>query len=239
MVTHWDHGLVISEIRRIFLSDQPLNVGHARKAYGGLVDAARLRFGSWKAAVEAAGIPYQLVSLQSKKKWNKQSIQAEIGSLVRARTPLNYMYVFRAHRSLQGGAKREYGSWKAALAAFCEANPALVKRVERLIKKAIYTKGEIQRERKWSKEIVIQKIRGLKKKGERLNSQGIRRKYPTLYGMARKFYGNWESAVQAAGIDYRLELTIWQTKRWVQELTDTTYAAAVRAGHRQAQRRQR
>jgi hypothetical protein len=56
--------------------------------------------------------------------------------------------------------------------------------------------------KRWSKEEVLKVIGELSRGGKQLNSGHIARNYPALAYAGRKFYGTWESAIGAAGLDY-------------------------------------
>ncbi|MBW3622638.1 MAG: hypothetical protein KY468_04430, partial [Armatimonadetes bacterium] len=90
-----------------------------------LTSAAIRYFGSWRAAVEAAGIDYESVALVGRRrrsekitKWTQESILEEICRLYRAGEDLTSTNVRRKHLSLYATARRKdhFGSWANALA---------------------------------------------------------------------------------------------------------------------------
>ncbi len=56
--------------------------------------------------------------------------------------------------------------------------------------------------KRWSKDEVLRAIGELNRGGKQLNSGYIARNHPALAYAGRKFYGSWENAVNAAGLDY-------------------------------------
>lgn len=55
---------------------------------------------------------------------------------------------------------------------------------------------------KWSKNSIIKQIDTLFQKNIDISASNVKKKYPSLYSMARNFYKSWNKAVQASGIDY-------------------------------------
>ena len=74
----------------------------------------------------------------------------------------------------------------------------------------------------WSRDEVVREIRGLNKRGTQLNSGYIARQYPALAYAARKYLGSWESAIQAAGLDYSRirRKNFWSRKRIVEKIKE-------------------
>lgn len=67
---------------------------------------------------------------------------------------------------------------------------------------------------KWTKPIILEIIRQLKREGVPLNTQHIRHYSPTLFGAATYHIGSWGDAVYAAGIDYLKECQHWTANAW-------------------------
>jgi len=55
---------------------------------------------------------------------------------------------------------------------------------------------------KWTKSSILKKIDTLFHKNKDITASNVKKKYPSLYSMARNFYKSWNKAVQASGIDY-------------------------------------
>lgn len=56
--------------------------------------------------------------------------------------------------------------------------------------------------RKWTKEIIISKIRNLKNSGSKLNSNYVQQHYTALYSASCIYFGSWGKAIEATGFDY-------------------------------------
>jgi len=61
-----------------------------------------------------------------------------------------------------------------------------------------------RKDSKWTKSTVIRKIDMLFSENSDISASNIKRKYPSLYSMARNFYKSWNRAIQASGLDYDL-----------------------------------
>lgn len=55
---------------------------------------------------------------------------------------------------------------------------------------------------KWTKSYILKKIDTLFYKNIDITASNVKKKYPSLYSMARNFYKSWHKAVQASGLDY-------------------------------------
>lgn len=125
------------------------------------------------------------------RKWSKEVVVSTILELRRGGEKLNSDYAQKNHRPLYLAACTYCGGWKQAIkAAGLSYEDVRIKTPNR--------------KRVWSKEIVIETIKGMHNAGEELNSNYIQTERQRLYGAANKYFGSWQQAVAAAGLDYRL-----------------------------------
>lgn len=180
---------------------------------------ARRLFGSWRAAVEAAGINYDAAfvhrDIRSAKEplpipspllpckaqwtvkikrpryrwWTEEEIIATIQWLAKKKQPLYPAAVIRSDWRFYSAARRRFGNWRNALRA-AGIDPDTVG-VQYLWA------------HKWSPERVCATIRALAEHNYPLYERDIRQTYRTLYEAARKYFGGWRQAVIAAGLPYR------------------------------------
>jgi hypothetical protein len=106
----WSHKLVIAALRRIGAK----RFSVARTRHASLFEAARLRFGSWEAAILAAGFKYP--DDWKLKKWTRKKILTAIRARARKRLPINTRTANHHLGGLYLAAKREFGSWRTAVA---------------------------------------------------------------------------------------------------------------------------
>jgi len=57
-------------------------------------------------------------------------------------------------------------------------------------------------QRKWSEELILERIRELREAGSDLTPSQVSVEHGPLVSAAERYFGNWPAAVQAAGIDY-------------------------------------
>ena len=140
-----------------------------------LASAAKRHFGSWRSAVTAAGLAHRLAAPRTVRRWTKDAVLRAILSRQRQGLPLANAY--KDDSGFYSAAKKYFGSWTDALRA------------------AGLPPTRIQ----WTKERVVAEIRTWRKRGvtiSRISAQDMR-----LTVAAIRLFGNWHSALIAAGID--------------------------------------
>ena len=106
----WTAERVIEAIQNRYVQGLPLVRGHDRH----LASAAVRRFGSWRAAVVAAGIP----SVEKPKPHRTWTAQRVIEAIVaHAASGHDLVRVRRTDSGLEAAARKHFGSWRKALAA--------------------------------------------------------------------------------------------------------------------------
>jgi hypothetical protein len=157
----------LDEIRRRGAAGMPLNSGANRRDW--LYSAACRCFGSWGAAVEAAGFGYYEVKMAG---LTKADLLRRIQRIAADGKPLRA----GQHRLESTAARRLFGTWKAALlAAGCGA-PAPYK---------------------WTPEAFIQQILGDRRQGLLVNAWAVIQRQPGLYQAGRRRFGSWAKALAA------------------------------------------
>lgn len=117
------------------------------------------------------------------RRWTKSRIRREIRERGRRGLGLNHDMVAREAKSLENAALRAFGSWDAAL----EASGVSV--------------GETRLQRTWSVESLREAILRIKAEGGELNAKAVEKRDPGLHQSARRFFGSWDIALVACGID--------------------------------------
>jgi hypothetical protein len=76
--------------------------------------------------------------------------------------------------------------------------------------------------KRWSREEVLRVIGELSSAGKQLNSGHIARNYPALAYAGRKYYGTWEDAIKAAGLNYEAirRKCFWSRKKIVEQIRE-------------------
>ncbi|MEM1158197.1 MAG: hypothetical protein AAF649_00185 [Verrucomicrobiota bacterium] len=193
----WSADLVLDEIRKWDAEGKPLYSHFVRQNFQELLAAGIRYHGSWKTAVETAGITYNEV--RKYQNWSKDVIIAKIQELRQQGVDLSFRSMMLSkYNSMVYAAIRpnHFGSWKQALAA------------------AGLTPDEVYRYRSWNEETILEEIRKLNEAGADLSSKTMDENANPLIATARRRFGNWGNAVEKAGIDYS---QIRRRRRWTCE----------------------
>ena len=151
-----------------------------------LLRAATRYFGSWKAAVEEAGIGYE--EIRKYKTWTRERILDRIRELNKKGEDLSWRHVSTVVDPQLAAAatkRKHFGSWRAAIEA------------------AGLKYGDIRRYQEWNEQAVINKLQQLHAQGKDLNAKSMEELDITLITAARRRFDSWDKALTAAGLDYK------------------------------------
>jgi hypothetical protein len=168
----WTDSRVVAAIQDRYVAGNPLHVeglGDLKVAL-----AAKRRFGSWQAAVEAAGLAGKIIIKKPLRRWTREAVIAEIQAWHRSGRRLSA--VSKQNQSLSCAAKTWFGSWRAALNA-----------------------AGLESERKvWSKQSLIDEVLNRSRNGRSLSSGDPAN--INLAAAASRYFGSWRKALQAADV---------------------------------------
>jgi hypothetical protein len=174
------------EILRMYQSGENLNYAHISQEYVALLRAATRYFGSWRAAIEFAGLNYE--DIRRYKSWNRDRIVERIRELNEKGEDLSWRHVStKLDPQLAAAAtkRKHFGSWRNAVAA------------------AGLDYGQIRRYREWDEETIKRSLRELHEQGVDLNAKSMEDYDITLITAARRRFDSWDQALTAAGLDYK------------------------------------
>lgn len=169
---YWTQARVVAAIQDRYIARSPLNIeglGDLRLAL-----AAKRRFGSWQAAVEAAGLADKISIKKPLRRWTPQEVLTEIRDWHQSGQPVTT--ISKRNQPLYNAAKTHFGSWGAALSAA----------------------GFQPSRRSWSKQTVLDEIHARVRRGESLSSG-----HPSNFNLAAvayRLFGSWRKALRAAGV---------------------------------------
>jgi len=110
---HWTRSRLIAEIRRLHQAGRPLRI---TKAPVKVIHAGEKLFGSWKAAVEKAGLRYD--DLLQLHRWSQEKIVSKIHELAKNGVPLDATSIRKRYSFLFHASKVWFpSSWGNALRA--------------------------------------------------------------------------------------------------------------------------
>ena len=191
----WDKAKVVSEFRRLHARGADLSF--TAQLGSGLWAASFRYFGSYRSAVEAAGLPYDQIWRRRLTTWDCDRICEELRKLFRAKHDISSRTLRRTHSKLHAAAIHWFGSYRKAI----EAAKIDYDRVSRRSKNF------------WNRESIIKELRRLHKAGQPLHHAAMERSHPHLVVVAYRYFKTYRRAVQAAGIDY-LQVRIRPPRTW-------------------------
>lgn len=183
-MTRWSKDEIALEILRMYATQQPLSYGEVQKTNLRLLRAANRYFGSWKVAIEYAGLDYD--KIRRYKVWTRDRIIEQIQAYHRAGKDLSWRHVStELDPPLAAAAIRpnRFGSWQYALA------------------EAGLDYEEIRRHKAWADEEILEELRRRSTAGESLRVSDASLECPALVAAARRRFNGWYEAITSAGLD--------------------------------------
>lgn len=185
-VRKWSKDTIAGEIQRMFQTGENLNYASIAAEEVALLRAATRYFGSWRIAIEYAGLNYD--DIRRYKTWTQERILERILELNTLGEDLSWRHVSTVVDPQLAAAAtkhKHYGSWRAAVTA------------------AGLDYGQIRRYREWDAKTIEQRLRDLHAQGINLNARHVEEYDITLITAARRRFSSWDAALTAAGLDYR------------------------------------
>jgi hypothetical protein len=181
----WTCEAITARIRELDAAGVAISHTGVAKADLALLRAATRRYGSWRAAVEAAGFDYAQVRAYDE--WTDERILGRIRELHSQGVDLSWRYVSTtADPRLAAAATKgaHFGSWRAAILA------------------AGIEYAGVRRYRRWDEGAIIAQLRQMLAAGAELNAKAVEATDVALITAARRRFGSWQGALAAAGIEY-------------------------------------
>lgn len=124
-ISKWNKEAIVQAIRRLRQRGESLAYSAVKNRHLALLTAACLKrhFGSWRAAVEAAGVSYQEEkersrgSISHRRRWYRELVREQITFLREQGVNLKRRGTLKRFRALVRVATEAFGSWEKALAA--------------------------------------------------------------------------------------------------------------------------
>lgn len=192
----WEKQSILRELRSLHSRGRDLSYNAMAAANQKLVSAGAYHFGSYRAAVEKAGLDYAMIL--KRPRWTRKRIIGLIKTARRAERELHWSAVTRRGDELSRAAfasvqKRLFGGWDRALhAAGLDAD-------------------EICCYRTWDRNTVAFELRSRKVDRESLSSGDLQKEDPSLHAAAVRYFGSYPAALRAAGV---APDSVRHRKRW-------------------------
>src|SRR5829696_6222324 len=182
----WNRDEIIRTLKKLYKSGEDLSYNALAAKRQALVSAAAYHFGSYRRAVEKAGIDYADVTRRPR--WTRQMIIGLIKDAKRDGADLHWSAVTKRRDEL-------------GKAAFASLQPRLFGSWDRALHGAGLDADEINRYRKWDKQTIIWELRHRFRDHEPLNSGAIQREDPGLHAAAVRHFTSYDAALRAAKFD--------------------------------------
>jgi hypothetical protein len=182
----WDKPKILQALKKLHRAGADLSYNALAKRQQSLVSAAAYHFGSYRSAVEKAGVDY--ADVVRRPRWTKIGIIKLIKEARKGDQELHWSAITKRRDELGKAAfaslqPRLFGSWDKALAA------------------AGLDADDINRYRKWTKDAVVSELRARGREAEPLNSGAVQRDDPGLHAAAVRHFAGYDQALRAAKLD--------------------------------------
>src|SRR3954463_7763246 len=165
----WDQQNILLKLRQLHRADKDLSYNAMCRTLQPLLSASAYHFGSYRSAIDKAGIDYAEVARRPR--WSKQMIIQLIKQARRRDEDLHWSAVIKRRDEL-------------GKAAFASLQPRLFGKWDRALHAAGLDADEVNRYRKWNKDTIVFELRGRAKEREPLNSGAVQRDDPGLHAAA-------------------------------------------------------
>lgn len=192
----WNKTRILQELRRLHKAGKNVSYNALARAQQSLVSASAYHFGSYRRAVEQAGIDY--AGVVRRPRWTRQNIITLIKNARRADEDLHWSAVTRRRDEL-------------GRAAFASLQPRLFGKWERALQAAGLDADDVSRYRRWDRNSIIFELRTRFRDEEPMNSGAIQSEDPGLHAAAVRHFGNYDGALRAAKLQPE---QIRQRKSW-------------------------
>jgi hypothetical protein len=201
----WDKTSITLAIRKLHKQGEDLSYNALSRKMQSLVSAAAYHFGSYRVAVEKAGVDYEIVVRRPR--WTKAAIIKLIKDSKRGGKDLHWSAVTKRRDEL-------------GKAAFASLQPRLFGGWDRALHAAGLDADQINRYRKWTKDTIVSELKAKHRDGEPLNSGAIQKEDPGLHAAAVRHFAGYDEALKAAKVDPEKvrQRRIWNKAEVVRQL---------------------
>lgn len=182
----WDKNAILARLRQLYKKNVDLSYNALSRRDQSLVSAAAYHFGSYRTAVEKAGIDY--ADVLRRPRWTKQRIIKQIKDARKKDIDLHWSAVVNRKDELAKAAfaslqRRLFGGWDRALHA------------------AGLHADEVSLYRQWDRSTVAFELRERFLNEDSVSSGELQKDEPALHAAAFRYFGSYDRALRAAKID--------------------------------------
>jgi len=210
----WDKPEILKTLKKLHKQGADLSYNALAAQQQSLVSASAYHFGSYRKAVEKAGIAYE--SVVRRPRWTKAAIIALIKAAKRSNEDLHWSAVTQRRDEL-------------GKAAFASLQARLFASWDRALTAAGLDADDVNRYRKWNKDTITLELRQRHREHQPLNSGALQQEEPGLHAAAVRHFGNFDKALIAARLD---PTKLRQRRSW----NKSAVKEALKAAHADGQR---
>ncbi len=194
----WDKARIKRRLRELDRLNQPLSYNLMCQQCQALVSAAAYHYGSYRTAIEQAGLTYTQIRLRPR--WNKARIIQVLQAAARRGENLNWSAVTRRGDEL-------------SRAAFAALQPRLFKTWDKALLAAGLDRKQVSLYRRWTPKRVVRQLKDLHRTGRPVNSGALQRTHPGLHAAAVRHFDKFDMALQAAKLSPEMirRRRVWST----------------------------
>lgn len=198
VMQRWSRELIAQEIKRLHEEGHTLRHSEVAIKHQRLVSAAVRYFGSWAAAVTAAGINYTEIRKESQidraakvTRWSLERIDSEVKKLIESGESLAAATVRTNHPALFSAAvsPRYYGSWRNTVSSQGVDYDSILNQNRNTTSSGRNTR---------SRRTIISRMRVMSRGSSILEADEASTRYPRFYRQVIERFGSWEEAAKAA-----------------------------------------
>lgn len=191
--TRWTRAAILGVLKSRIRAGLPMNAKAVSEDpnRGGMWGAIFKRFGSFEAALEAAGLNYEKIRLVHA--WTREKVIQGLREAKWQGRELNFKAVKRWNDSLVEAAVRWFGAYDEALRA------------------AGFDPDRVRKQRVWTAGDVLEALKARQRSGRPLSHRALIEEDAGLRSSAVHHFGNYRNAIEAAGIQYE---KISLRRRW-------------------------
>lgn len=210
----WDKPEILKALKKLHKQGIDLSYNALASVQQSLVSASAYHFGSYRKAIERAGIGYD--SVVRRPRWTRAAIIALIKVAKREGEDLHWSAVTQRRDDL-------------GKAAFASLQPRLFGSWDRALTGAGLNADDVNRYRKWDKETIAFELRARFRDHEQLNSGTLQRNEPGLHAAAVRHFGSYDEALRAARLD---PTKLRQRRAWTRQVVKDALKGAQKDGQR-------
>lgn len=194
----WTKELTIKELQELYSKGEDVSYSNLRKINITLYHACVRYFGSYKEAVEFAGIDYEEIIRITI--WTKELIIKELQRLHSEGEDLSAHHLKVTHSKLSSACFSHFESYEEA------------------ITEAGLDYSDIIKYKQWTTEQVIEELQRLHSEGEDLSARKLMIAHAKLFSACYSVFETYEEAITNAGLDYSSINRYSQRNNWTKEL---------------------